>query len=144
LSFVLSVGILKLFQLGVLEGDLVLLSLEILFEFLVFDFELVGMFSLLFDLFAQIVGHELDFLLEHKNSLLGLLRFLLEEFVLVRKVVVDGLFLEVQLRKIAEILLEILLFELDAQSLLIFLLEHGLSLLSLISGVIALLVEGSK
>lgn len=61
-----------------------------------------------------------------------------------RKVVVDGLFLEVQLRKIAEILLEILLFELDAQSLRIFLLEHGLSLLSLISGVIALLVEGSK
>ena len=65
MSFVLSVGILKLFQLGVLEGDLVLLSLEILFEFLVFDFELVGMFSLLFDLLAQIVGHELDFLLEH-------------------------------------------------------------------------------
>ena len=144
MSFVLSVGIVKLFQLGVLEGDLVLLSLEILFEFLVFDFELVGMFSLLFDLLAQIVGHELDFLLEHENSLLGLFRFLLEEFVLVRKVVVDGLFLEVQLRKIAEILLEILLFELDAQSLLIFLLEHGLSLLSLISGVIALLVEGSK
>lgn len=65
MSFVLSVGIVKLFQLGVLEGDLVLLSLEILFEFLVFDFELVGMFSLLFDLLAQIVGHELDFLLEH-------------------------------------------------------------------------------
>ena len=97
LSLVFSIGIFKLLQFRILEVYLILLSLQISLQLLIFDVKLVGMFSLLLDLLGEVVGHELDLLLEHQDSLLSLFRLLLKELVLMRKIIVYSLLLQMQL-----------------------------------------------
>ena len=61
-----------------------LLSLEFLRLFLGLDFDLVGSVGLLFDLFVQSLGHELNFLSKHVQSLFRMSRLLSQELVSVR------------------------------------------------------------